>query len=129
MALSGNIWRDAPLLMAALPRPARLRGTDWNALVRLVKWTVDDWAEAAIDAGWHPLEFFGCNPDPYVGRQDRDGVVITIHRMLSPIEIVSVTREFVELRARRCGSAMRYRPFGPRGQVYLWEAYAPKGGP
>lgn len=114
--------------METLERPAGIKVDRWNDLLRLVKWTAEDWSAAAVELRWHPLEFFGCNPDPYAGRGDRDGVVTSMFRMPTPTKITAVLADCVEI-TDRGGSVMRYRPFGPRGQVYLWEAYAMKEGP
>lgn len=125
------IWRDGIELLHCLPQPPGLAPVRWEALLRLAKWTADDWAGKACDMGWHPLEFLGCSTDPYVGpmaRLDKDGVVFGIFRARIPRKITDVTPDYVEMQTGR-GDILRHRPFGPRGQVYLWEAYAPKGGP
>jgi len=88
---------------------------------------VKNWGETAQALGWHPLEFFGCNPDPYAGRLDRDGLIKSLFGFKDSAEVVAVHADHVALRTGR--DILHYRAFGPRGQVYLWDAYAPKGGP
>lgn len=122
------IWSQGPSLFSTSPRHPRLAQSDWNRLTRLARWIAEDWSEAAIEAGWHPLEFFGCNPDPFAGRSDRDGIVITLFKSTTPPKVTSVTPEHVELTYRN-GDVVRFRSFGPRGQAYLWDALSMTSGP
>jgi len=123
-----SVWTAGPKLLAALPRPVRLKGSVWAEIVRQTKWIADDWAGAAASAGWDPHEFYGCNPDPFVGRVDRDGLTMTMIRMTSPCQVTAIYSDRAVFTCRD-GSTMTMRHFGPRGQVFLWEAYAMKGGP
>lgn len=120
-------WLDGPRLLESYRRPPNIDKSKWRRLVHLAKWTTEDWATSLQDLGWHPLEIFGCNPDPRAGRLDRNGLVRTMLGLGDAVEIVAVNAVYIELSIGR--DALRYRAFGPRGQVYLWEAYAPKGGP
>ncbi len=122
------IWTNGPALFSTMPRPLRLAQGDWNRLTRLANWIAEDWSQAAIQAGWHPLEFFGCNSDPLAGRSDRDGIVIMLFKSKSPPQVTSVTPDHVELTYRN-GDVVRFRSFGPRGQAYLWDAFAMTSGP
>jgi len=123
-----TIWTDGPALLAALPRPVRMASAAWRDLVRATKWIADDWARDAAQAGWHPLEFFGCNPDPFAGRLDRDGLIVTVMKLAAPAKVTAIHADGAVITCRG-GATMTKRLFGPRGQVFLWEAYAMKGGP
>lgn len=105
-----------------------MKKSAWLRLLNLVEDLTATWGEQAQAAGWHPLEFFGCNPDPFVGRIDRDGVAMFLFRSKTVVNVTAVTAEHVEL-TYGGKDVLCYRPFGARGQVYLWDAFAMEGGP
>ena len=87
-------------------------------------------AGASIRAsmGWTLLDMFGCNRDPVARRVDRNGVAVTIGRMLSPISACAVDADHWHLADQR-GSILRFPRMDRGRQVLLWQAYAPRSGP
>ena len=87
-----------------------------------------NWSERAVALGWTSLDLFGCNPDPFARRVDRDGLVAGIAGLMSPVRLTAITSAYAELTPPR-GASMRYRPPPAAGAVHLWEAYQTESGP
>lgn len=104
------------------PCPAGVHPAAWIELIEEA-WDVHrNWAPAAVDAGWDVLDLFGCNPDPLVGRVDRNGLVATIRALKAPIRITSLDDRTATLQPR-AGQPMRYYRSPAPGSVPLWSAY------
>lgn len=120
-------WQDDIDALHLLPCPTGMTDARWKRLLRITRSVSREWGRTALDAGWHPLELFGCNPEPMARRVDRNGLVASIFGLSTPVEVTEISRTCAVLSVR-IGAPMRYRPIGPRGQVYLWHAYR-QGGP
>lgn len=114
--------------MSAVAAPTGMESFRWKRLVRIARQVSDEWGGPALNAGWHPLELFGCNPDPFARRVDRNGLVASLFNMLTPLEIIDLNAKAAVMKDRH-GAIMKYYPFGARGQQYLWTAYLQIRGP
>lgn len=100
----------------------------WNDIAEEA-WDVSrQWGQRAIDLGWSSLDLFGCNPDPFARRVDRNGLVVSITSLLTPVRLVDLTAKFAALRDR-AGSVMKFYPPVGLGSVHIWEAHAMTSGP
>lgn len=121
-------WSADLLRFVERPCPIDERGDYWSELQEEA-WSVSrEWGETAIAAGWSALNLFGSNPDPAAGRVDRDGLVVSICRLRSPVTIVAIDSEAASLRCPR-GSIMKHRRHARPGTILLWEAYPMTAGP
>jgi hypothetical protein len=111
--------------MTCPDRAARTSGTSWST-----RRTSSPAAGAGrpLGFGWSPLDLFGCNPDPYARRVDRDGLVACIVGFSTPMKLTELTAPWAVL-ADMNGVTMRWRPGGRQGQVFLWDAYSMASGP
>ncbi len=100
---------------------------EWDRLVRTTRWIADDWAATADAAGWDPLEFYGSGPDPYRSGY-QDGLIKLVLGLAEPAAVTAIGADHAEITVRG-GVILRYRHFGPRGQVFLWDADWMKEGP
>lgn len=108
--------------------PADMREDAWDELVNEV-WDVHQkWGEQAVDLGWSSLDLFGCNPDPSARRVDRDGLVIAIVGILTPLRIIRLERDHAALSDHR-QNLLRHPRQRASGAVHLWEAYSMTTGP
>jgi hypothetical protein len=110
------------------PCPRDLDAERWDELTAEVWGVHRNWAALAVGVGWSSLDLFGCNPDPFARRVDRDGLVATIVGLRSPVRLVEITSAYAELACVR-GASMRYRPPPAPGAVHIWEAYRMWSGP
>lgn len=82
-----------------------------------------EWGAEAAQAGWTAHELYGCNPDPLASRVDRNGLVTSLYRFLSPMKIATIDAEGAYIEDRN-GVRLRFYRRERRGQSLLWEAYA-----
>ena len=112
----------------AQPCPPGIRPETWDEITGETDAVRQRWADHAIGLGWTSLDLFGCNPNPFARRVDRDGLVASITGLLTPVRITSITAANAELTPFR-GAPMKYHRMYRPGQVHLWEAYRMEGGP
>lgn len=105
-----------------------MRLADWDLFCWRVLQYALQWADDGLRYGWTLLDMFGCNRDPVARRVDRNGVAVTIGRMLSPISACAVDADHWHLADQR-GSILRFPRMDRGRQVLLWQAYAPRSGP
>lgn len=121
-------WSADLLAFVDRPCPIGERDEYWSELQEEA-WSVSrQWGEAATAAGWTAYDLFGSNPDPSAGRVDRDGLVVGICRLRSPVTITAIDSEAASLRCPR-GSILKHRRRERPGSVLLWEAYPMTAGP
>lgn len=121
-------WSEGLAQLCAMVRPERVRPEVWDELINEAGDVSRIWGARALECGWNPLDLFGCNPDPYARRNDRNGLVKLLVNFLTPLRIVDITPEFAALSDPH-GGILRFRTGWRRGQVYLWEAYCSESGP
>ena len=78
VAAPGLPWSDGLAALRLLPCPAWQTAGRWNRLVYTALNLSRDWGMQAHALGWGTLELFGCNPEPWAGRVDLDGVATTL---------------------------------------------------
>ena len=121
-------WDREIRLFVDRPCPSGVRKIDWNEIVEEA-WDVHrNWGQTAFDAGWSMLDLFGCNPDPFVGRLDRNGLVASITALRVPVRLTALDDRTATLQPRN-GAAMRYYRSPAPGSVPMWVAYANPAGP
>jgi hypothetical protein len=121
-------WKGGIDALLRLPTPSMYQAADWDALCwRVLNFAVE-WADDGLRYGWTMLDMFGCNPDPAARRVDRNGVAMTLVRMLSPLTVAAVDNDGWHLADQR-GSLLRYPRMNRQGQVLIWDAYSAHGGP
>jgi hypothetical protein len=108
--------------------PDRVRPDVWDELVNEAHVVSRRWGRQALGFGWSPLDLFGCNPDPYARRVDRDGLVACIVGFSTPMKLTELTAPWAVL-ADMNGVTMRWRPGNRQGQAFLWDAYSMASGP
>lgn len=86
------------------------------------------WGQRALDAGWTSVELFGCNPDPYAGRVDRNGLIVTMTNFAVGLRLVDIAPDHALLLGPR-EERLRYQAGDVTGRVHLWEAYSMATGP
>jgi hypothetical protein len=124
----GQEWARGIYELIALPCPSFHSQNEWNILSwRIYGFTVE-WAADGLRYGWTLLDIFGCNPDPSARRVDRNGVAMTLGRMLSPLTVAAVDADAWHLADQR-GSLLRFTRMARPGQVPLWTAYSAHSGP
>lgn len=121
-------WSDGIRQLEAMPRPPRKSAEDWDELVNEAVMVSRHWGQRATDLGWEPLDLFGCNPNPFALRLDRNGLVVSLAGFLVPLRIVHMTARHAILHDPN-GTVLRHQRGGRSGQVFLWEAYAMFHGP
>lgn len=122
-------WSAELLRFTDRPCPEGIRDDYWDELTQ-ESWSVSrEWGRQALDLGWTSLDLFGCNPIPFpFGRRvDRDGLVMALVGLLTPVRIVEVTVATAVLRDRHSTMTFRRKPM--LGAVHLWDAYAMRSGP
>lgn len=124
----GKGWQRGVSDLIALPCPSFSSFLDWDTLCFRVFQFASEWADDGLRYGWTTLDMFGCNRDPSARRVDRNGVAITIGRMLSPLTVCAVDRDAWHF-ADQHGSIMRFPRMDRVGQVPMWIAYAPTAAP
>lgn len=124
----GDEWKDgiAALIGTACPHFHTL--PIWDTICWRVHRFAVEWADDGLRYGWTLLDMFGCNPDPAARRVDRNGVAMTLARMLSPLTVAAVDADGWHLADQR-GSLMRYPRMERQGQVLIWDAYSARAGP
>lgn len=123
-------WHHDLMRFVDRPCPPEVGERYWTNLVEEA-WNVSQtWGARALDMGWTAHDLFGCNPVPYpfARRVDRDGLVMAVAGLPSPVRITSVDRQCAVLTDER-GSLMRFRPPVGRGAAFLWHAYPLTSGP
>jgi hypothetical protein len=110
-----------------MERPAAMEPEPWDELVNEAVVISRRWGTKALECGWHPLDLFGCNPNPYARRLDRTGLVALIAGSSTVLRITDVTPEYAEI--LDSGSIQRFRRGARQGQVFLWDAYSMPAGP
>ncbi|MFY9350521.1 MAG: hypothetical protein WBL20_16930 [Sphingobium sp.] len=121
-------WKAGIDILLRLPTPGIHRAPDWDALCWCVLNFALEWADDGLRYGWTMLDMFGCNSDPSARRVDRDGVAMTLVRMLSPLTVAAVDADGWHLADQR-GSLMRFPRMERQGQLMIWEAYSARSGP
>lgn len=124
----GKEWIAGVKRLLRQPCPSFMAQRDWDALCWRTLQFGRKWADEGLGCGWTMLDMFGCNPDPAARRVDRNGVAMTICRMLSPINVAAVDAKAWHL-ADRSGSLMRFTRMDRLGQVPMWTAFGPRAGP
>lgn len=124
----GKDWAKGVDALLRLPDPAFMSRQGWDAFCWRVHQFAAEWADDGLRYGWTMLDMFGCNPDPAARRVDRNGVAMTIGRMLSPLTVCAVDADGWHLADQR-GSLLRYPRMERLGQVPMWQAFAPRSGP
>lgn len=116
------------VVFIAQPCPPGVRPEAWDEITGETDAVRQRWTDHAIGLGWTSLDLFGCHPNPFGRRVDRDGLVASITGLLTPVRITSITATYAELTPFQ-GPPMRYHRLHRPGQVHLWEAYSMAGGP
>lgn len=110
------------------PAPDDVRPEIWDELIGEV-WDVHrNWGAQALELDWSALDLFGCNPNPSARRLDRDGLVVAIAGILTPLRVTQIERDHALLSDHR-GNILRHRRQRALGGVLLWEAYPMTTGP
>lgn len=121
-------WSAGLATLEEMARPARMSAEAWDELVNEAAMVSRVWGEKALSCGWQPLDLFGCNPNPFARRLDRDGLVAAVTSLLTPVRIMEITADAAVLSDRH-GSILKFRPDRSPAQVFLWEAYHMFSGP
>lgn len=121
-------WQIGIASLLARPRPLWASRGRWGRLRSALISVRDGWGQVALDAGWSPLDVFGCNPDPQAGRVDRDGLLASLAGHLAAVTVSAIYPQHADFRDER-GTILRKRlPIAPGG-VMIWEAYRSASGP
>lgn len=121
-------WAQGVHDLIALPCPAFHSGVEWDIMSWRVYSFATEWADDGLSYGWTMLDMFGCNPDPSVRRVDRNGVAMSLARMLSPLTVAAVDADAWHFADQR-GSLLRFTRMALSGQVPMWTAYSARAGP
>lgn len=124
----GNGWAQGVHDLVALPCPAFHSPSEWDTLCWRVYSFAIEWADDGLRYGWTMLDMFGCNPDPSARRVDRNGVAMSLGRMLSPLTVAAVDTDAWHFADQR-GSLLRFTRMDRIGQVPMWIAYRARAGP
>lgn len=121
-------WSAEVMRFVDRPAPGGVRPEAWDELVGEV-WDIHrNWGSQALELGWSALDLFGCNPDPSARRVDRDGLVVAIAGILTPLRVTLIERDHALLSDHR-GNVLRHRRQRAAGGVLLWEAFPMTTGP
>lgn len=121
-------WGAGLAKLERLPCPDWLAPDRWERLVYEAVALSRDWGEQAHAFGWDALELFGCHPEPWKYRVDRDGLALTLADWRGPIRVRAITTDAITMEVDH-GHIVRRTRFDRSGAVPLWIGYAPKGGP
>jgi hypothetical protein len=121
-------WIDGLALLKALPCPGWVAEDRWERLVYTALKLSAEWGEQAHALGWTTVDLFGCNPVPWAGRLDRNGLALTLADWHGPIQVRAVTTDKIALEVDHSNRLHFYR-FERAGSVPLWVGYAQEGGP
>ncbi len=124
----GNDWASGVADLIGRPCPPFHSGVEWDTLSWRVYSFATEWADDGLRYGWTLLDMFGCNPDPSVRRVDRNGVAMSLGRMLSPLTVAAVDADAWHFTDQR-GSFLRFTRMDRVGQVPMWTAYRAHAGP
>lgn len=124
----GKIWAQGIGALLECPAPTFMARSDWDRLTWRTFQFAIDWADDGLRLDWSLLEMFGSNPDPSVRRVDRNGVAMTLGRMLSPLTVAAVDANAWHLADQR-GALLRFPRMDLYGQVPMWIAYSARAGP
>lgn len=121
-------WSDGLNTLRRLPVPQWMTDDRWDRLVRTALTLSRDWGEQALAFGWTEIDLFGCNPEPWARRLDRDGLAVRLAEWGDPIAVRAISRQAIALAVDR-GNILRFYHHERRGSVPLWVAYGQSSGP
>lgn len=121
-------WSNGLAQLRRLTRPAWVPLERWDRLIFEAVALSRDWGEQAHALGWDTLELFGCHPEPWKARVDRDGLALTLADWRGPIRVRAMTADAIVLEVDH-GNTLRRTRFDRSGAVPIWIGYAQEGGP
>lgn len=121
-------WADGVDLLKRLDQPRWMPYEQWERLVYIAVTLSRDWGAQAHSLGWSDIDLFGCNPEPWKGRVDRNGLAMLLYRWTGPIKVAAITDQSVALTVDH-GHTLQFRHFERLGAVPLWVAFSQEGGP
>lgn len=121
-------WSAGLAALRTLAAPGYMPDGTWDHLVYVATRLSDQWGDKAHAAGWSTLDLFGCNPQPWVARADRNGLAMLLAGWAGPIRVVDVEPASIVLEAIN-GSRLRYGRFDRSAAVPIWEGFAMPRGP
>lgn len=121
-------WADGLAVMERMDAPDWMREDQWDHIVRTALGLSRDWGVQALAMGWDTLDLFGCNPEPWAGRIDRDGLSLSLSGWRGPITVRAITATAITMEADH-GQVVRFYRHQRSGAVPMWVAYGRGGGP
>lgn len=110
--------------------PAFVSPELWDELTSEAWLLATAWGDEAASKGWTAVDLFGCNPDPFARRVDRDGLLLGIVGLKVPSKVVAIHRDVAELQCCDTGrSILRHRRGPALGSISVWHAYLARDGP